>query len=86
MLCVSFNVDANPSGYNTGKWTQLKNTLNRNVMDKVNGKKKSRKYPFPQTKLKADIIMAIYKTTGPNIRETYAIAFFVEGKDGNIGI
>lgn len=55
-------------------------------MDKVNGKKKSRKYPFPQTKLKVDIIMAIYKTTGPNIRETYAIAFFVEGKDGNIGI
>ena len=55
-------------------------------MDKVNGKKKSRKYPFPQIKLKVDIITAIYKTIGPNIRETYAIAFFVEGKDGNIGI
>lgn len=39
--------------------TQLKNTLQRNVTDKANGKKQSGKHPFPQKKFKADIIMGI---------------------------
>ena len=79
-MCVTFNADADLSGNNAGKWTQLKNTLHRNVTDKAKGKKKSRKHPFLQKKFKVDIILAIYETVRPNIRKTYAIAFFADGR------